>query len=154
MIGYLLMALYIIACLVLILFVLLQPGKSDAAQVFGGGANSSAFGPRGTQTVMAKITIGAAIAFFLIAFIFAEIPGISEDKSVGGGIGPATETAPVAPVTTPTAPTPEQTPPATEAPAGTTPAPTESKPAAQPAAPAQKKDAAKPAEKKPQTKQP
>ena len=97
MIGYLLMALYIIACFVLILFVLLQPGKSDAAQVFGGGANSSAFGPRGTQTVMAKITIGAAIAFFLIAFIFAEIPGLSEDKSVGGGIGPATETAPARP---------------------------------------------------------
>ena len=93
MIGYLLMALYIIACLVLIMFVLLQPGKSDAAQVFGGGANSSAFGPRGTQTVMAKITIVAAIAFFLIAFIFAEIPGVSEDQSVGGGIGPATEQA-------------------------------------------------------------
>ena len=45
------MTLYIIACLVLILFVLLQPGKSDAAAVFGGGANSSAFGPRGTATV-------------------------------------------------------------------------------------------------------
>jgi preprotein translocase subunit SecG len=152
--GYLLMALYIIACFVLILFVLLQPGKSDAAQVFGGGANSSAFGPRGTQTVMAKITIGAAIAFFLIAFIFAEIPGVSEDKSVGGGIGPASETAPAAPLTTPVAPAPEQTPPAGEAPAVTTPAPPEKKPAAQPAAPAQKKDAAKPAEKKPETKQP
>lgn len=153
MFGYLLMALYIIACFVLILFVLLQPGKSDAAQVFGGGANSSAFGPRGTQTVMAKITIGAAIAFFLIAFIFAEIPGVSEDKSVGGGIGPATETAPAAPVT-PIAPAPEQTPPAGEAPAATTPAPPETKPAAQPASPAQKKEAAKPAEKKPEPKQP
>lgn len=152
MIGYLLMALYIIACFVLILFVLLQPGKSDAAQVFGGGANSSAFGPRGTQTVMAKITIGAAIAFFLIAFIFAEIPGVSEDKSVGGGIGPATETVPTAPVTTP-APL-EQTPPASEAPAVTPPAATETKPAAQPAAPAQKKEAPKPAEKKPEPKQP
>ena len=151
MIGYLLMALYIIACLVLILFVLLQPGKSDAAQVFGGGANSSAFGPRGTQTVMAKITIGAAIAFFLIAFIFAEIPGISEDKSVGGAIGPASETAPAAPVTTPVTPEPEQTQPA---PAVTPPAATETKPAAQPAAPAQKQAAPKPAEKKPEPKQP
>ena len=154
MIGYFLMGLYILACFVLILFVLLQPGKSDAAQVFGGGANSSAFGPRGTQTVMAKVTIAAAIAFFLIAFLFAEIPGISEDKSVGGGIGPATETAPASPVTTPIAPAPEQTTPASEAPAVTPPASTETKPAAQPAAPAQKKDAAKPAEKKPATKQP
>ena len=145
------MALYIIACLVLILFVLLQPGKSDAAQVFGGGANSSAFGPRGTQTVMAKITIGAAIAFFLIAFVFAEIPGLSEEKSVGGSIGPATETVP-APTTTP-APAPEQTPPVDQAPAATPPAATE-QPATQPAAADQKKGAAKPAEKKPPTKQP
>lgn len=146
------MGLYIIACLVLILFVLLQPGKSDAAQVFGGGANSSAFGPRGTQTVMAKITIGAAIAFFIIAFIFAEIPGVSEEKSVGGGLGPASETAPAQPITPSTAPEPAQ--PAGEAPAVAPPAATETKPAAQPAASGQKKDAAKPAEKKPPTKQP
>jgi len=146
------MTLYIIACLVLILFVLLQPGKSDASQVFGGGANSSAFGPRGTQTVMAKVTIGAAIAFFLIAFIFAEIPGLSEEKSVGGGLGPASETAPAQPVTPSPAPEPVQ--PAGETPAVAPPAATETKPAAQPAASGQKKDAAKPAEKKPPTKQP
>jgi protein translocase SecG subunit len=152
-IGYLLMALYIIACLVLILFVLLQPGKSDAAAVFGGGANSSAFGPRGTQTVMAKVTIGAAIAFFLIAFIFAEIPGLSEEKSVGGELGPASETAPAPQPVTPS-PAPEQAQPAGEAPAAAPPAATETKPAAQPAAPAQKQEAARPAEKKPANRQP
>jgi preprotein translocase subunit SecG len=148
-IGYLLMALYIIACLVLILFVLLQPGKSDAAAVFGGGANSSAFGPRGTQTVMAKVTIGAAVAFFLIAFVFAEVPGLFEAKSVGGGI---TESAPAQPVAP--APVTEQTLPAGEAPKPTVPAATETKPAAKPAAPAQKKEGAKPEEKKPATRQP
>ena len=148
------MALYIIACLVLILFVLLQPGKSDAAAVFGGGANSSAFGPRGTQTVMAKVTIGAAIAFFLIAFIFAEVPGMFETKSVGGGLGSAPESAPAQP--TQPIPVPvEQTPPAGEAPPTTTqPAATETNPAAKPVAPAQKKEAPKPADKKPATKQP
>ena len=153
MIGYLLMALYIIACLVLILFVLLQPGKSDAAAVFGGGANSSAFGPRGTQTVMAKVTIGAAIAFFLIAFIFAEIPGMFEAKSVGGGLGSEAESAPAQPAAPIPAPV-EQTPPAGEAPAVTPPAVTETKPAAKPATPAQKKEEPKPAEKKPPAKQP
>ncbi len=109
------MALYIVACFVLILFVLLQPGKSDAAAVFGGGANTAAFGPRGTQTVLAKITITAAIVFFLIAFIFS-IPGIFEKRSIGEGVSapaeqtpaPAPPTAPEQqPATAPVTPTPE-----------------------------------------------
>ena len=112
------MALYIVACFVLILFVLLQPGKSDAAAVFGGGANTAAFGPRGTQTVLAKITITAAIVFFLIAFIFS-IPGIFERRSIGEGVNQS-EQAP-APAPAPL-PTPEQQPAAV--PPAPTPAPT------------------------------
>src|SRR5690242_1284972 len=98
------MALYIVACFVLILFVLLQPGKGDAAAVFGGGANTGAFGPRGTQTVLAKITITAAIVFFLIAFLFS-IPGIFERRSIGEGVTPSAETPAPAPL-----PVPEQQP--------------------------------------------
>jgi protein translocase SecG subunit len=97
------MALYIVACFVLILFVLLQPGKSDAAAVFGGGANTAAFGPRGTATVLAKITITAAIIFFLIAFLFS-IPGIFEKRSIGEGVTPPAEQA------QPPVPAPEQQP--------------------------------------------
>ena len=107
MIHYILVALYIIACFVLIMFVLLQPGKSDAAAVFGGGVNSAAFGPRGTQTVLAKVTITAAIVFFLIAFLFS-IPGLFEERSVGEGVGPA-ESAPAQ--SAPIQSVPEQTPP-------------------------------------------
>ncbi len=81
------------------MFVLLQPGKSDASQVFGGGASSAAFGPRGTQTVLAKITITAAIVFFLMAFLFS-IPGLFERKSVGESV-PVEEAAPPPPVTAP-----------------------------------------------------
>jgi len=81
------------------MFVLLQPGKSDAAAVFGGGVNSAAFGPRGTQTVLAKVTITAAIMFFLIAFLFS-IPGLFEKRSLGEGVGPAESApAPVVPAT-------------------------------------------------------
>ena len=109
MIHYILLTLYILSCFVLIMFVLLQPGKSDAAQVFGGGANSAAFGPRGTQTVMAKITITAAIIFFLTAFLFS-IPGLFEERSVGEGVTTSEEApAPAAPIQ-PAAP--DQTPPA------------------------------------------
>ena len=104
MLGSILMVLYIVSCFVLMLFVLLQPGKADASGMFGGGANSTAFGPRGTQTVLAKITITAAIAFFMIAFLFS-IPGLFEKRSLGEGVGPA---EPV-PVTTP-APADQTTP--------------------------------------------
>ena len=120
MLYYLLMTLYIIACFVLILFVLLQPGKSDAAAVFGGGANSSAFGPRGTATVMAKITIGAAIVFFLIAFLFA-IPGWNTgQKSVGESVPAESAPAPPPPAPAPTDQAPATTPgAATDQPAAT-----------------------------------
>jgi preprotein translocase subunit SecG len=100
---YLLLTVYIFACIVLILFVLLQPGKSDASAVFGGGANSAAFGPRGTQTVLAKITITAAVVFFLTAFLFS-IPGLFDRRSAGESI-PA-ESAPSAPVTPSETPAP------------------------------------------------
>lgn len=111
MVGAILTILYILACFVLIMFVLLQPGKSDASQVFGGGLNSAAFGPRGTQTVLAKVTITAAIIFFLVAFLFS-IPGLFDKRSLGETAGPADSSpAPVIPVSpteqTPIAPLPE-----------------------------------------------
>lgn len=146
MIGIILTVLYVLSCLVLILFVLLQPGKSDASAVFGGGVNSAAFGPRGTQTVLAKITITAAISFFLIAFLFS-IPGLFEKRSLGEDV--PVETAPVAPAT------PAETPaePSSAAPPATQPAVSPATPAEQGNKPANKagsKDAkpAKPADKK------
>ena len=110
MIVVILNILYIIACFVLIMFVLLQPSKSDASGVFGGGANSTAFGPRGTQTVLAKVTITAAIVFFSIAFLFS-VPGLFDKKSLGRGVGPAqSQPAPVTP------PAPDQSAPETSPP--------------------------------------
>jgi preprotein translocase subunit SecG len=153
---YLLITLYIIACFILILFVLLQPGKSDAAAVFGGGANSSAFGPRGTQSVMAKVTIGAAIVFFSIAFVFA-IPGLFTQKSLGEGVGPA-EVQPITPESQ-SIPTPAPDQPPATAPAATPAAPT-TPPAGNPppqgnSATPDPKGAAKPADnKKPDAKPP
>ncbi len=137
---YVLMTLFIISCFVLIIFVLLQPGKADAAAVFGGGANSSAFGPRGTQTVLAKITIGAAIIFFLIAFLFS-VPGLFTKQSLGEGVGGPAAPAPIE------TPAPEQTPPVTTPPATAPAATTETKPAA-PAKPEAPKPDAKANDKK------
>ena len=146
MLGTILTVLYIVSCFTLIMFVLLQPGKSDASAVFGGGVNSAAFGPRGTQTVLAKITITAAIAFFLIAFLFA-IPGLFEKRSLGEGVGPAEQApapvVPAAPVESPADSSSGVAPASQPALAPT------AKPADQgakgPAKPAATKDAAKPA---------
>jgi len=148
--GIILTVLYIVSCFVLIMFVLLQPGKSDASAVFGGGVNSAAFGPRGTQTVLAKITITAAISFFLIAFLFS-IPGLFDKRSLGEGVGPAEQApaapvVPAAPLETPAAPS-STAPPATQ-PAAAPAATPADKGASKPAKPAASKDAAKPAPEK------
>src|SRR5258707_9494583 len=65
MIATLFYGLFILACIILIVTILLQPGKSDAGALFSSSVSSTAFGPRGTATLLAKITIGAAAAFFL-----------------------------------------------------------------------------------------
>jgi preprotein translocase subunit SecG len=93
-IAYVVYTVFVIACLILILVVLLQPGKGDVASALGGGVSGAAFGPRGATTVLAKITIGAAITFMTLAFLFS-IPGVVTSRSVTSGVEvPADEPAP------------------------------------------------------------
>ena len=100
MLAYLLYALFILACVILIIVVLLQPGKADAGALFTSSVSSTAFGPRGTQTLLAKITIGAAAAFFLIALLLS-LPRVSGTSSVLQSTNPEPST-PTAPVAVPT----------------------------------------------------
>ena len=81
MLTYALYGLFILSCVILILVILLQPGKADAGALFSSSVSSTAFGPRGTQTLLAKITIGAAAAFMLIALTLS-LPAISGTSSV------------------------------------------------------------------------
>jgi preprotein translocase subunit SecG len=81
MLTYLLYGLFILSCVVLIVVVLLQPGKSDAGALFSSSLSSTAFGPRGTQTLLAKITIGAAALFMLIALMLS-LPAVTGSHSV------------------------------------------------------------------------
>jgi preprotein translocase subunit SecG len=78
---YILYALFLLACVILVTAVLLQPGKADAGALFTSNISSTAFGPRGTQSVLAKITIGAAITFMLVAFLLSQ-PAITGNRSV------------------------------------------------------------------------
>ncbi len=78
--------LFILSCIVLIVAVLLQPGKADAGALFSSSISSAAFGPRGTQTLLAKVTIGAAAAFMLVA-IALSLPSITGQRSVLQTVG-------------------------------------------------------------------
>src|SRR5437667_9223333 len=81
MLSYVFEGLFILACVILVVTILLQPGKADAGALFSSSVSSTAFGPRGTQTLLAKITIGAAAAFMLIALLLS-LPAISGTRSV------------------------------------------------------------------------
>jgi preprotein translocase subunit SecG len=66
MLYALLVAVHVLVSVVLILVVLLQTGKrADLAGAFGGGGSQTAFGPRGTASVLSKATTICAIAFMV-----------------------------------------------------------------------------------------
>ena len=96
MLYYLLYSLFILACIVLIVSVLLQPGKADAGSLFTSSISSTAFGPRGTQTILAKITIGAAATFFIVALLLGFGLGGGQRSLMEGGVAPQPTPTPVA----------------------------------------------------------
>ena len=98
MLTYILYGLFILSCIVLVVVILLQPGKADAGALFSNTLSSTAFGPRGTASLLAKITIGAGAAFMLIALTLG-LPMLSGSRSVL-----QSDSAPAAsPTTTPAA---------------------------------------------------
>jgi preprotein translocase subunit SecG len=119
LLTYILYGLFVLSCFVLVVVILLQPGKADAGALFSSSLSSTAFGPRGTASLLAKITIGAAAAFMLIALTLG-LPLMTGSRSV---LESTPDTTPVA------SPSPS---PAAEA----SPATSEAAPATSPAAPA------------------
>ena len=54
---YVIISVHIMVCFFLIAIVLLQQGKGqDLASAFGGGGSQTAFGPRGSATVLSRAT--------------------------------------------------------------------------------------------------
>jgi preprotein translocase subunit SecG len=78
---YILYTLFFISCIVLIAAVLLQPGKTDAGALFTSNVSSAAFGPRGTASVLSKLTIAAA-SVFMISALLISMPALSGSVSV------------------------------------------------------------------------
>jgi preprotein translocase subunit SecG len=105
LVTYILYTLFILAALILIVVILLQPGKADAGALFSNTLSSTAFGPRGTASLLAKITIGAAAAFMLIALMLG-LPLLTGSRSVlqSESAPAATPTPTPAPAASPAAP--------------------------------------------------
>ncbi len=118
----LIIILHIIVCLVLIFAVLLQSGKAaDLAGAFGGGGSQTAFGARGSASLLTKVTTASAIIFMLTSMGLWIISGRGSTSVVGGEKAPAAATVPqakpgdkaatTAPVTKPEQKTETQKPP-------------------------------------------
>ncbi len=100
----LLLIVHVIVCLFLIVVVLLQSGKAaDLAGAFGGMGSQTAFGPRGSATLLSKATTISAVLFMVTSLSLS----ILATKNAGLGTSvletapktnvPKTAPAPVAP---------------------------------------------------------
>jgi preprotein translocase subunit SecG len=62
----LVLLIHIVVCLFLIVVILLQSGKAaDLAGAFGGMGSQTAFGPRGSATLLSKATTASAAIFMV-----------------------------------------------------------------------------------------
>jgi preprotein translocase subunit SecG len=95
LLTYTLYGLFILSCVILVVVVLLQPGKSGAGDLFSSSVSSTAFGPRGTASILSKITIAAAAGFMLFALTLS-LPGVTGSRSVLQSTAPDATPTPAA----------------------------------------------------------
>ncbi len=82
--GGFLLFLHIVICILLIIIILLQSGKSaDLAGAFGGAGSQSTFGPRGTASILSKATTVLAVMFMVITLLLM----ISSKRGMESGKG-------------------------------------------------------------------
>ena len=99
---YLIIFLHVVACLFLIAVVLLQQGKGqDLASAFGGGGTQTAFGPRGSATVLSRATTILAGLFMVTSLALTIIrpsrSGVLDEVPARREPDPARPAAPSAP---------------------------------------------------------
>lgn len=136
---YLVLILHLIACFFLIAVVLLQQGKGqDLASAFGGGGTQAAFGPRGSATLLSRVTTGLAAVFMVTSISLAvlkqrqasvldSIPAVASPTPAAGptdvlGLPSNPAAAPAAASPASTVVVPADGKPATAAPVAVTPA--------------------------------
>ena len=89
---------HVLVCFFLILVVLAQTGKGqDLASAFGGTGSQTAFGARGTATLLSKITAGAAILFMVTSLSLSYLkPVVSSETVIPDTPSPAEASEPFA----------------------------------------------------------
>jgi preprotein translocase subunit SecG len=115
----LVLLIHIVVCLFLIVVILLQSGKAaDLAGAFGGMGSQTAFGPRGSATLLSKATTASAAIFMVtsltLSILATRNAGLAttvlEDqpvKSIPAKTIPVPVTQPQAPGKTITMPLPQ-----------------------------------------------
>lgn len=111
--AILLTILHVFVCLFLIVVVLLQSGKAaDLAGAFGGAGSQTAFGPRGSATLLSKATTISAIVFMVTSMALSVVAtrsqgssnSILDRKPVKTHVGPVAVPKPVSVAPVPVAP--------------------------------------------------
>jgi len=99
---------HVLVCFFLIIVVLLQSGKAaDLAGAFGGMGSQTAFGPRGSATLLSKATTISAVIFMVTSL------SLSILATRNAGLGTTVlEGAPAKPAPAKQEPAPVQAPPA------------------------------------------
>src|SRR5689334_16851201 len=104
----LIMIVHVLVCFFLCIVVLLQSGKAaDLAGAFGGMGSQTAFGPRGSATLLSKATTISAVLFMITSLTLS----IMATRNAGLGSTvledrPATKQAPAKGVPAPQVPLP------------------------------------------------
>ena len=74
--------LHVLICILLIVAVLLQGGENVDITAAFGGTSQAAFGPRGSVTLLAKITWGLGILFIITSVTLAVHASLTSAVSV------------------------------------------------------------------------
>jgi preprotein translocase subunit SecG len=93
---------HILVCIFLIIVVLLQSGKAaDLAGAFGGMGSQTAFGPRGSATLLSKATTVSAVLFMVtslsLSIIASKRAGLASTVLEGSQSSAPAKTQPAQP---------------------------------------------------------
>jgi preprotein translocase subunit SecG len=98
---YAVLILHVLVCIFLVIVVLLQSGKAaDLAGAFGGMGSQTAFGPRGSATLLSKATTVSFVVFIITSMSLS----ILATRTAGLGTSVLEENNRSAPVKTAPAP--------------------------------------------------
>ncbi|HKV91207.1 MAG TPA: preprotein translocase subunit SecG [Candidatus Angelobacter sp.] len=85
MIHALVVAVHVFTCIFLCIIVLAQSGESaDLAAAFGGQGSQTAFGPRGSATVLTRLTTWLAVIFMITSIALSVMQSKPTSQSVFG----------------------------------------------------------------------